>query len=138
MSQSPCCVSSTSSERVLEAVLEIREQPCLVEEFGSLQVIEPATERLVREIGNRLEQRERHILADDGGDLEQALVLQREPVDARRQHRLDRGWDLDGLDRLGQPIPAALSRQRFRLHQRPDRFLQEERVPPPDEKLLER
>ena len=116
-------------ERVLEGVLEIRKEPGLVEELGGLQVVEPATERLVRQLGDRLEQRERHVLADDGGDLEQAFVLRGEPVDARRQHRLDRGRDLDRLDRLRQPIPASLPRQRLRLHQRPDGLLQEERVP---------
>src|SRR5258708_6551881 len=46
-------------ERMLERVLEIRKQPGLVEELGGLQAIEPATERLVREIGDRLEQCER-------------------------------------------------------------------------------
>ena len=115
-------------ERVLEGVLEVRKQPRLVEELGGLQAVEPAAERLVRQLGDRLEQRERHVLADDGGDLQQALVLRGEPVDARRQHRLDRGRDLDRLDRLRQPVPAALPRQRLRLHQRPDRLLQEERV----------
>ena len=53
-------------------------------------------------------------------------------------HRLDRGRDLDRLDRLRQPVPATLSRQRLRLHQRPDRLLQEERVPAPDQELLQR
>jgi hypothetical protein len=56
-------------ERVREGVLEIRKQPGLVEELGGLQVVESATERLVRQLGDRLEQRERHFLADDGGDL---------------------------------------------------------------------
>ena len=91
-------------ERVLERVLEIRKQPRLVEELGGLEVVEPAAERLVRQLGDRLEQRERHVLADDGGDLEEALVLRGEPVDARRQDRLDRGRDLDRLDRLRQPV----------------------------------
>ena len=93
-------------ERVLEGVLEIRKQPRLVDELGSLQAVEPAAERLVRQIGDRLEQRERHVLADDGGDLQQVFVFRREPVDARRQHHLDRGRDLDRLDRLRQPILA--------------------------------
>ena len=62
-------------ERVLEGVLEIREEPGLVEELGGLQVVEPATERLVRQLGDRLEQRERHVLADDRGGLQEALVL---------------------------------------------------------------
>ena len=51
----------------------IREQPRLVDELGRLQVVEPTTERRMRELGDRLEQRERDIFADDGGDLEEAL-----------------------------------------------------------------
>ena len=72
------------SERVLERVLEIRIAPSLVEELGGLQVVESATERLVRDLGDRLEQRERHDLAEDGGRLQQTFVLRREPVDPRR------------------------------------------------------
>ena len=125
-------------ERVLEGVREVRIEAGLVEELGGLERFESAAERLVREFGDRLEQRERDVLADDGGDLEEALVLGRQPVDARRQDRLDRGRNLDRLDRLRQPIPAARPIQRLRLHQRPDGLLQEERVPAPDEALLER
>ena len=88
-------------------------------------------------LGDRLEQRHRHVLADDRGGLQQALVLRREPIDARGQHRLDRGRDLERGDRLRQPIPAPRTIQRLRLHQGPDRLLQEKRIPALDEKLLE-
>src|SRR5262245_40110308 len=71
-------------KRVLEGILDIRKQPGFVDELRSLQVVEPATERHVRQIGDRLEQSERHVLADDGGDLQEALLLRGEPVDARR------------------------------------------------------
>jgi hypothetical protein len=125
-------------ERVLERVLEVRKQTGLVEELGRLESVESATERLVWQVGGRLEQNEGHILANDGGDLQQALVLREEPVDARRQHRLDRGRDLDRLDRLRQPIPAGRAIQRLRLHQRPDGLFQEKRVAALDEELLER
>jgi hypothetical protein len=56
-------------ERVLEFVLEIGIEPGLVEELGGVQVVETASKRLVREVGDRLEQSERQVLADDGGDL---------------------------------------------------------------------
>src|SRR5262245_59915426 len=79
-----------SISRYIEGVLEIWIEPGLVKELGPLQAVEAATERLVRQLGDRLEQRERHILAHHGGHLEQASLLQGEPVDARRQHRLHR------------------------------------------------
>src|SRR5713226_3556325 len=132
------CVGDVMRQRMTERVLRLGEQACLVKELCGPKMRESATERLVRELGDRLEQRERYVLADDGGRLEQTFVLREEPVDARRQHRLDRGRNLDRLDRLRQPIPTALSHQRLRLHQRPDRLLQEERVATLDQQLLER
>ena len=36
------------SERMLENVFEIGKQPCLMDELGRLQVVEPATQRFVR------------------------------------------------------------------------------------------
>jgi hypothetical protein len=50
----------------------------------------------------------------------------------------DRGRDLDRLDRLRQPIPPVLPRQRLCLHQRPDGLFQEEWIPASDEELFER
>jgi hypothetical protein len=56
-------------EGVLEGVLEIRIEPGLVEELGRLESVEAAPERLIRQVGDRLEERERHVLADDGAYL---------------------------------------------------------------------
>ena len=100
-------------------VVGIREQPRLVDELGRLQVVESTTERRVRELGDRPEQRERDIFADDGGDLEEAFVLLSKPVDAGWRHHLDGGRELDRLGRLHQPIRSALPRQHVRFHQRP-------------------
>jgi hypothetical protein len=52
-------------ERVLERVLQIGKQPRLVDELGSLQVVESATKRLIRQLGDRLKQHERHVLANN-------------------------------------------------------------------------
>src|SRR5262245_27184337 len=122
---------------MLERVLEFPVVPRLVEELGRLQAIESTPQRLVRQLGDRLQQQERHILADDGGRLEQAFVLREEPIDARRQDRLDGSRALNRLDWLRQAMPAAFPRQGARLHQRADSLFQEERVPAPDQELLE-
>ena len=58
---------------MLEGVFEIRKQSDFVDELGGLQVVESATERLVRQLGDRLQQRERNVLADDGGGLAERL-----------------------------------------------------------------
>src|SRR6185369_17434350 len=49
-------------ERVREGVLRVRIEPGLVDELRRPQMVESATERLVRQVGNRLEQRERDVL----------------------------------------------------------------------------
>src|SRR6267143_3369675 len=66
-------------QRVLEGVLEIRVEAGLVEELRGLQAVEPWAERLIREVGDRLKQRDRYVLADDGGRLQKALVVLSEP-----------------------------------------------------------
>ena len=60
-------------ERVREGILKIRIEPGLIEEVARLQVIESATECLVRELGDRLEQRERQVLAYDGATCSRRL-----------------------------------------------------------------
>jgi hypothetical protein len=52
-------------EGMLERVLEIRKQTSVIEEIASLETIEPATKSLIRQFGDRLEQCEWHVLADD-------------------------------------------------------------------------
>src|ERR1700752_5160432 len=90
-------VGDVVGERMLEGVLEIRIEPRLVEELGGLETIESRTQRVVGHFGDRLEQRERHVLAAHRRDLKEVLVLRRETVDASRQHRLDGGRDLDRM-----------------------------------------
>ena len=99
-------------ERVLEGVLEVGEEARLVEELGGLEVGEAVG--AARPSGSSAiacEQGDGHVLADDRGGLEEALVLRRQPVDARRQDRLHRRRDLDGVRRLRQPVGAALARR---------------------------
>jgi hypothetical protein len=61
--------------------------------------------------------------------LKEALVLRREPVDARGQDRLGRGRDLEALGCLRQPMCASLTRQDLRLDEGPDALFEEERIP---------
>jgi hypothetical protein len=74
------------------------------------------------------EQRERHVLADHGGGLEQALLGRRQPVDARGEHRPDGRRDADRFCRLGRPVRAPLAHESAALHQVADALLQEERI----------
>ena len=98
-------------ERVLEGVLEIRIEAGLVQELGGLQRFEAAAQGLFGHLGDRLEQGEWHVLAaDDRGKLQEALVVGRQTVDARREHRLRGGGDLDRVDLSGEPIGARLRR----------------------------
>jgi hypothetical protein len=80
-------------ERVLERVHEVREEPGLVEELRSLQVRELGAHLVFRRVGDGQEQRDGHVLADDGSGLEQSLCLGRQAVDACGQDGLHGGGD---------------------------------------------
>ena len=60
-------------EGVLERVLELGTEARLVQELGGLEMSEPPAQVLVRHVGDRLEQRQRHLLPDDRRGLEQRL-----------------------------------------------------------------
>src|SRR5262249_36295306 len=63
-------VGDLERERVLERVLEVGEEPRFVEELRRLEPAESLTGTLLRLLGDRLQQCEWHILADDGRCLE--------------------------------------------------------------------
>ena len=93
-------VGHVVDEGVAEAVHQIGEERALVEEAARVELLEPAPHLLDRHVGHRLEQADRHLVADHGGGLEQALVLVAEPVDAggdggaaRWPAPPARGWD---------------------------------------------
>ena len=67
------------------------EEPRLVEEFGGLQMSQARWSASSGSLGNGLQQRQGHLGANHGGGLEEGFLLRRQPVDARRQHRLHRG-----------------------------------------------
>ena len=115
-------------ERVPEAVLEIGKEARLVEELGGLEVGEAAPKVGFVLLGDRLKQRERYVMADDRGRLEQTLLFDGQTIDARRQDGLDAGRDLDGVDGLNETIRAGLPDERLRLHKGSDALLEEERV----------
>src|SRR5207249_11854389 len=126
-------------QRMLEGVLDLREEVRFVEELGSLKVRETATEIPFVILDDGLEQSERYVLADHGGSLDQALLRRWEPVDAPGQQRLHRRRDLDRQGILDHAVAAALARDGTSLHQRPDTLFEEEWVAlgPFDQQTLE-
>ena len=127
-------------ERVLEGELEVRKEPDLVKELRGLEMRQRGPHRGLRRVGGGLEQRQGHVLADDGGGLEQALGLGRQAVDARHQDGLHGGGDCQLFDGPGEAIGSALAGQGRRLYQRPHALLEEEgiRLRPFNQELLER
>src|SRR5215468_5385241 len=63
-------------EGVLEGVGNLGEEACLVEELDGLQVGETPAELRLGQLRESLEQGERYLHANDGGDLHEALLLQ--------------------------------------------------------------
>src|SRR5262245_24424180 len=72
-------------ESVLEGILTLGKEPCLVQELGRLEVCQTTMQNVFGQLGNGLQQRQGHLRANDGGGLEEALCLGRLAVDARCQ-----------------------------------------------------
>ena len=111
-------------QRVLEGVLEVWKELGLVYELRGLQTRQATPEIVLRQLGDREQQRPGQILADHGRRLEQALVVRGQAIDARRQNRLDRGRHLDRAGILHQAVRAAVADQDLRLHERAHALLE--------------
>ena len=121
-------VGRVVSERVLERVLDVRKEPDLVEELRGLEAGEIGAHIVLWRVGNGQEQRHRHVLADDGGRLEQSLGLGREAVDAGSQDGLNSGGNRQLLDGPAEPVGAAVADEGGRLHEGPHTFFEEEGI----------
>ena len=84
-------------EGMLERVLTLGKQARLVEELRGLEAARLRC-RLGGQLGNRLQQRQGHLMANHGRRLEQALGLGGQPVNAGGEHGLDRRGHLNGRD----------------------------------------
>jgi hypothetical protein len=89
-------------QRVRERVLEVREEPGLIEELRGLESGQRGAYLGLRRLGDGQEQRHRHVRADDRRSLEQPLGLGLEAVDARGQDGLHGGGNRQLLDRLSR------------------------------------
>ena len=127
-------------QRVLEGVLDIREDPGLVQELRGLEASDRGVQLVLGELGNRLQQAKRHVLPDHRRRLQERLVRGGEPVDAGGDHGLDRRRDLDGRQGPRQLVGAALTGEGSRLDECPHALFQEEWVTlgPRDEHARER
>jgi hypothetical protein len=87
-----------------------------------------AVQRCLGHLRNGLEQGEGHLGANHGRRLQEPLFLRRQPVDACRQHRLHRGWYLNGRQRLRQAVGPRSAHQHPGLHQGAHALLQKEGI----------
>jgi hypothetical protein len=68
-------VSHLLSEGVAKRVFEIGKKIHFIQEFGGLELGKTAAQLVLGLVGDRLEEHERHVLADDRRGLEHALVF---------------------------------------------------------------
>src|SRR5215467_4629187 len=115
-------------ERVFESVLEIREELRLVEKFRGLEVGESLAKSVIRKVGDCLEEWPGNVLANDGGGLEQPLVLGPESVDPSREYGLHGCRDLDGFERARELIGSTLAYQHTGFNECPHALFKEKGI----------
>src|SRR5260370_12786107 len=112
-------------ERMLEGVLEVGEAARFVEKLSRLEVTQPATERLLVLVRDRLEEGKGEVLPDDRGSLEEPFLLGGQTVDARGQNGLHCAGHVDRRQTTRQLVGASWARQCARLDQRANTLLDE-------------
>ena len=116
-------------EGMPERVLQLRKQSRLMEELAGLQARQPLGDRVRRCVGDRLEQRTRHVLADGGGRLQQDLLSRGKPVDAGREHGKYRRGHVRDVGQMRHVVVAARAGQCAALDEIAHAFLEEKRIP---------
>src|SRR6266481_4183253 len=111
---------------MLEDVPDLGNRGLLVNELGYLQLREQPLQLVVGFSGDFSYQPERKLLADYRQRLQQVLLFGWQPIDTRREHRLNRRWDLNRIERLGE-LDRAVANQRALLEQRLHDLFDEER-----------
>jgi hypothetical protein len=133
-------VGDVVGQGVLEGVFEVRKEARLVQELSSLEVRESLAQAVFGYVRDGLHEREGHVLPNDGGRLEEALVLGGEPIDAGCEDRLCRRRDLQRLRLSRHPVGPSLPDEHLGLHEGLHGLFQEEGVAlgPRDQHPLER
>ena len=104
-------IGNLLGQGVLEIVLQIGKHLRGEKKLAGLQSGEQGVEHVFRQPGDGPQQHQRDLLPNNRRDLQQAPFGGGQRVDARGEHRQDRGRDLAALERLGQPIAATLAFQ---------------------------
>ena len=102
---------------MLEGVDRVREELHLVEQLRALEVRQATLQHVLRQPGYPLQQRHGYLGANDSRELHQAFGLQREVVQACRQHCLDGAGQGPGVG-----VGA-------RLHRGPRQLFQKKGIP---------
>ena len=105
-----------------------RRQPLqLDQEIQNFQRPKPALQLRRRHAGHRRQQGRRNSRSDDGGKLEQGLVLFRQAIDARRDHPLHGGGNFQRLPGRLRGKPAGIAVEDAAMDELPRDFFDEQR-----------
>ena len=126
--QQEAAIGHLVRQGVLEGVFRLGKQAGLVQELRRLEVCQATVQCRFRQVRNGPQQGKGHVHANHRSGLEQVLLLRRQAVDARCQHCLHRGRDLNRRQRLRQAVCPGFAHQHSGLHQGAHAFLQKEGV----------
>ena len=122
-------VGDVVGEGVLERILQVGKEPCRIEKFGSLQIVEQTAKLVLCQPANCVQEGEWDIVSNDRRLLQQVLLGGGQRVDTRGEHRLHRGRDLDARERPRKAVAAACALEHTSIDQRPHDLFDEERIP---------
>ena len=118
-------IGNVARERVSEPEFHVGKQADLVQKSGRLEVGERVAQCIGTKFRHCLEQRLRHIEADNRRGLKQVFLLVRQPIDTRRQHCLDRRRYLQVVDSTGGTVSTGLTDQYLCFGQSAGQLLEE-------------
>src|SRR5262249_61560191 len=93
-------------EGVPERILQVRKEPCRIEELGSLQMVQQGAKLVLWQPANCMQEGGWHIVPDYGGLLQQMLSSCGQCVDTRGEHRLSLGRKLGAGGRPRKAVAA--------------------------------
>src|SRR5208282_540712 len=114
---------------MLESVLYFRIKRSLVEELRGLQLLKSGKQIGIRQLSDFSKERQGHVVANDGGRLQQMLLFRSESINTGGQHGLNGRRNADLFNRHRRSKGSALADECLALDQCANGFFEKNGLP---------